>query len=142
MNSESPGSIGIPRRPTRTWASGRKSFSPRAARLLCGMRLSKPRLDLPATDKAHLTVRAELQNASNAPVKGTLHGKILGAAAPIEFSQDVELKAGERRAIVITPESAPSLNVQNPRLWWPYQMGEPYLHKLTLEFVPDKGACI
>lgn len=98
------------------------------------------KLDLPAADKAHLTVRAELQNASTTPVKGTLRGKILGAAKPIEFSQNVELKPSEHRAIAISPEAAASLNVQNPRLWWPYQMGEPYLHKLTLEFVPDKGA--
>jgi exo-1,4-beta-D-glucosaminidase len=97
------------------------------------------RLELLSIDKAHLTVRAELQNASSAPVKGTLHGQILGAVAPIVFSQDLELKAGERRAVAITPQSAPSLNVQNPRLWWPYQMGEPYLHKLTLEFVPEKS---
>jgi exo-1,4-beta-D-glucosaminidase len=97
------------------------------------------KLDLPATDKAHLTVRAEVQNASNAAVRGTLRGQIAGASASIEFSQNVELKAGERRAIAITPESAASLNVENPRLWWPYQMGEPYLHKLTLEFVPEKG---
>jgi exo-1,4-beta-D-glucosaminidase len=97
------------------------------------------KLDLPATDKAHLTVRAELQNASTTALKGTLRGKILGAAAPIEFQESIELKAGERRAIAITPDSAPSLNVRNLRLWWPYQMGEPYLHKLTLEFVPDKG---
>jgi len=96
-------------------------------------------LDLPATNKAHLTVRAELQNSSNAAVKGMLRGKILGAAAPIEFAQTIELKAGERCAVAIVPDSAPSLNVPNPRLWWPYQMGEPYLHKLTLEFVPDKG---
>jgi exo-1,4-beta-D-glucosaminidase len=97
------------------------------------------KLDLPAIDKAHLTVRAELQNASSAAVKGTLRGRIAGSSAPIEFSQSVELKAGERRAIAIAPDSAASLNMQNPRLWWPYQMGEPYLHKLTLEFVPDKG---
>jgi exo-1,4-beta-D-glucosaminidase len=97
------------------------------------------KLDLPATDKAHLTVRAEVQNASNAAVRGTLRGQIAGASTSIEFSQNVELKAGERRAIAITPESAASLNVENPRLWWPYQMGEPYLHKLTLEFVPEKG---
>jgi exo-1,4-beta-D-glucosaminidase len=98
------------------------------------------KLDLPATDKAHLTVRAELQNASTTPVKGTLRGKILGAAAPIEFRESIELKAGERRAIAITPDSAASLNVERVRLWWPYQMGEPYLHKLTLEFVPEKGS--
>jgi exo-1,4-beta-D-glucosaminidase len=98
------------------------------------------KLDLPAADKAHLTVRAELQNASTTPVKGTLRGRILGAAAPIEFREGLELKAGERRAIAITPDSAASLDVESPRLWWPYQMGEPYLHKLTLEFVPEKGS--
>jgi exo-1,4-beta-D-glucosaminidase len=98
------------------------------------------KLDLPATDKAHLTVRAELQNISNAPVKGTLRGQITGAAALIEFSQTVELKPNERRAIAVAPDSTPSLNLQNPRLWWPYQMGEPYLHKLTVEFVPEKAA--
>jgi exo-1,4-beta-D-glucosaminidase len=98
------------------------------------------KLDLPATNKAHLTVRAELQNASTAPVKGTLRGKILGAATRIEFEQSVSLNAGEHRGVTITPGSATSLNVQNPKLWWPYQMGEPYLHKLTLEFVPERGA--
>src|SRR5271154_1030228 len=73
------------------------------------------KLDLPATDKAHLTVRAELWNASSLPVKGSLRGKILGAAAPIEFSQTIELKADERRAIAIAPDSAASLKVRNPR---------------------------
>jgi exo-1,4-beta-D-glucosaminidase len=97
------------------------------------------KLDLPATGHAHLTVRADLQNASDSPVKGTLRGKILGAAFPIEFSQSFELQPSEHRAIAITPDQAPSLNVKHPRLWWPYQMGEPYLHKLTLEFVPENG---
>lgn len=97
------------------------------------------KLDLPAIDHAHLTVRAELQNASTAPVKGTLSGQILGAASPIEFSQNVELKPGEDRDIAITPNESASLNVQNPRLWWPYQMGEPYLHRLALKFIPDKA---
>ncbi|MGC2528853.1 MAG: sugar-binding domain-containing protein [Candidatus Acidiferrum sp.] len=97
------------------------------------------KLDLPSIDKAHLTLRAELQNASTEPVKGTLRGKILGEPAPIDFSQTIELSAGEHRAIALAPEDFPSLNVENPRLWWPYQMGEPYLHILELEFVPEKS---
>jgi exo-1,4-beta-D-glucosaminidase len=97
------------------------------------------KLDLPAIDKAHLTVRAELQNVSDAPIKGIFSGTILGAASPIEFSQIVELKAGEHRDIAITPDQVTSLNVQNPHLWWPYQMGEPYLHRLALRFVPEKS---
>lgn len=98
------------------------------------------KLDLPSLDKAHLTVRAMLENASNAAIKGTVRGKITGASAPIEFSQNIELSAGEHRAIEISSNDSPALNVSKPRLWWPYQMGEPYLHKLTLEFTPENGA--
>ena len=97
------------------------------------------KLDLPSTNRAHLTVHAELQDAASIPIKGILRGNITGAAAPIEFSQHVELEPGEQRSFAFTPDSVASLNVQNPRLWWPYQMGEPYLHKLSLEFVPDNG---
>src|SRR5260221_3788043 len=39
------------------------------------------------------------------------------------------------REITVSPETVPGLNLLRPRLWWPYQMGEPFLHKLTLEFV-------
>ena len=38
------------------------------------------KLDLPDANQAHLTVRAELQNTTNVPVKGILKGKITGAA--------------------------------------------------------------
>lgn len=92
------------------------------------------RLELPGASTAHLTVRAELQNASDAAVRGILHGKIEGGRAPREFSQPVELAARETREIVISPEATETLNIEHPKLWWPYQMGEPYLHTLSLEF--------
>jgi exo-1,4-beta-D-glucosaminidase len=97
------------------------------------------KLDLPGTDTAHLIVRAELQNASSGTVKGVLHGRIIGAGAAIEFSQNIELPGGQKTSVAVTPESAAALNVKNPSMWWPYQMGEPYLHKLSLEFVDSKG---
>jgi exo-1,4-beta-D-glucosaminidase len=93
------------------------------------------KFDLPSTDVAHLTVRAILQNNANAAVKGNLLGTISGAKQPIEFRQSIELAVGESREITITPEQAPALNVKNPHLWWPYQMGDPFLHTLHLEFV-------
>jgi len=96
-------------------------------------------LDLPAAETAHLTVRAELQNVSARGVNGWLRGRILGEAASIEFSQSVTLAAGQKNSLTITPQSFPALNVKNPRLWWPYQMGEPYLHKLSLEFIDGQG---
>jgi exo-1,4-beta-D-glucosaminidase len=97
------------------------------------------KLDLPGAAKAHLTIRAELQNVNDAPVKGVLKGKISGGVKGIEFSQPVELAAKETKEITITPEAVAALNVDNPKLWWPYQMGEPVLHKLTMEFKPDGG---
>jgi exo-1,4-beta-D-glucosaminidase len=97
------------------------------------------RLELPGATKAHLTVRAELQNSSGTPVKGILKGKISGAARPIEFSQSVELAANETKEVVFTPENVPALNIDEPKLWWPYQMGKPYLHTLSLEFQSASG---
>jgi exo-1,4-beta-D-glucosaminidase len=95
------------------------------------------KLDLPGAEKAHLTVRAQLLNSTNAVVKGTLKGRITGGASLVEFSQPVELAAKETREVVISPDSVAALDVEKPRLWWPYQMGEPFLHNLRLEFVVD-----
>jgi exo-1,4-beta-D-glucosaminidase len=97
------------------------------------------KLDLPGAEKAHLTVRAQLQNTTSTAVKGTLRGKISGAEKAIEFSQPVEIAAKETREVVISPDSTPALNVGRPRLWRPYQMGEPYLHNLSLEFEKEDG---
>jgi exo-1,4-beta-D-glucosaminidase len=95
------------------------------------------KLQLPGAGKASLTVRAELQNSSNKAVKGILKGKISGEGKAIEFSQPVELAANEVKEIVLTPENIAALQVANPKLWWPYQMGEPYLHRLSLKFTME-----
>ncbi len=63
------------------------------------------KLNLPKADFTHLTVRAEVRNATAAPVKGTLRGSIEGQGGPIEFSQPVELTANEKKEIVFSPES-------------------------------------
>jgi exo-1,4-beta-D-glucosaminidase len=98
------------------------------------------KLDLPKAEIAHLTVRAFAFNTSSEPVKGTLRGKIEGGGLSIDFGQVVELAANESREITISPDTVPSLNLLRPKLWWPYQMGEPFLHKLTVEFVTAQNA--
>jgi exo-1,4-beta-D-glucosaminidase len=92
------------------------------------------RLDLPKAEIAHLTVRAFANNSSGQSVRGTVHGKIEGGGLAVDFSQDVELAANESKEITFSPDSVPALNLLRPKLWWPYQMGEPFLHKLTMEF--------
>jgi exo-1,4-beta-D-glucosaminidase len=91
------------------------------------------KVDSPANNKARLTVSALLKNATNQPVKGTLRGRIEN----IEFSQDVELPANEPKDVTFDPERFAQLNISNPRLWWPAQMGIPNLYNLSMEFDVD-----
>jgi exo-1,4-beta-D-glucosaminidase len=88
------------------------------------------KVDSPANNVAHLTVTALLKNGTDQPVKGTLKGKI----EKIEFSQDVELAAGENKDVTFDPEKFSQLNFANPRLWWPLQMGTPNLYDANLSF--------
>ncbi len=91
------------------------------------------KLDSPANDQAQLTVTALLKNATHHPVKGTLKGRIEKA----EFSQEVDLGAGESKDVTFRPEQFPLLNINRPRLWWPAQMGKAELYNLSLEFDTD-----
>src|SRR6201987_1419119 len=97
------------------------------------------KLDLPKAEIAHLTVRAFAVNTSSEPVKGTVRGKIEGGGLAINFAQEAELAANESKEIAFSPDTVPSLNLLRPKLWWPYQMGEPFLHKLTVEFVTSQN---
>src|ERR1035437_7167572 len=90
-------------------------------------------LNLPSTDQAELTVRAELKTAADQPVKGVLKGKV----EAIEFSQPVKLAAHETQVVRFTPEKFAQLKMANPRLWWPAQLGPQNLYPLDLEFEVD-----
>jgi exo-1,4-beta-D-glucosaminidase len=79
---------------------------------------------------ADLTVYAELHNATDKPIKGIVSGTAAGA----HFEQPVELAAHEDRTVVFTPEQYTQLKIRDPKLWWPYQMGEPHLERLTMSF--------
>jgi exo-1,4-beta-D-glucosaminidase len=88
------------------------------------------KVNSPANDSAQLTVVAQLKNAADKPVKGTLKGSI----EKIGFAQEVELGAGETRQVTFDADKFPQLRFANPRLWRPAQMGTPNLYPLHLEF--------
>ncbi|HEY6385630.1 MAG TPA: glycoside hydrolase family 2 protein [Candidatus Acidoferrum sp.] len=79
---------------------------------------------------AALTVSADLRNTSDHAVKGILHGNIDG----IQLQQPVELAAGESRKMSFAPEKFSQLKLEHPRIWWPYQMGDPNLYTAKLSF--------
>ena len=86
------------------------------------------KLNLPAADRAMLTIRAELTNSADSSVEAVLKGYIENLA----FEQPVHLGPKETQVVHITPEKFPQLVVANPRLWWPVQVGKQDLYPLDL----------
>src|ERR1700722_12105160 len=94
------------------------------------------KLDLPSTDRAHLTVTAQLKNGANQAV----HGKLKGQIENIAFEQEVDLAPNESKDVTFTPDNFAQLVIANPNLWWPAQMGEPHLYTLKMEFEVNGAA--
>ncbi|HZT61302.1 MAG TPA: glycoside hydrolase family 2 TIM barrel-domain containing protein, partial [Pyrinomonadaceae bacterium] len=88
------------------------------------------RLDASSLAAAHLTVNAELHNATSHSVEGVLKGSI----EKIQFSRRVHLEPNETSVVSFTPEEFQQLNVANPRLWWPVNLGAPNLYELSMQF--------
>ena len=89
------------------------------------------KLDLQSFKKADLTVSANLMNHSAQAVSGTINGEIEGG---FKFSQKYSLSPGENKEIQLTETS-----IQNPRVWWPNNMGTPELYSLKLTARDQQG---
>ena len=57
-----------------------------------------------------------------------------GSAAGVKFEQPVELAAHEDRTVVFAPEQFAQLRIRGAKPWWPRQMGEPHLERLSMSF--------
>jgi exo-1,4-beta-D-glucosaminidase len=86
------------------------------------------KLNLPATNQASLTVRAELTNAIKNPIDAVVKGRI----EKLTFEQSVHLEPMQSKVIRFTPENFPQLRLSNPRLWWPAPVGNHDLYPLDL----------
>eukprot|EP01012_Entosiphon_sulcatum_P011716 TRINITY_DN17211_c0_g1_i4.p1 TRINITY_DN17211_c0_g1~~TRINITY_DN17211_c0_g1_i4.p1 ORF type:complete len:861 (-),score=104.81 TRINITY_DN17211_c0_g1_i4:6-2558(-) len=75
-------------------------------------------------DSAYLAVSAEVKNLQDRVLSGELRAQIAGLA---NLSMTLSLGPKETKLI-----SFPRELVQNPPVWWPWQMGEPTLSNLTL----------
>jgi exo-1,4-beta-D-glucosaminidase len=73
---------------------------------------------------AALTLSAELHNNTDHPVRAKFEAQLPG----ILVTQSVELAAKESKIARFSPDQFPELKLNDPHLWWPYQMGEPYLY--------------
>jgi exo-1,4-beta-D-glucosaminidase len=84
---------------------------------------------------AELTASALLTNTTDHPVKTTLEVDLAGT----KIRQPVELAAKESKTVRLTPEQFSQLKLLQPRLWWPYQMGEPYLYTAKFRVASSGG---
>lgn len=87
-------------------------------------------LPLPRTDSADLTVLTTVQNITDEPWTGVLHG----AFANVSFDFPVALGPKESKIVKLTPAEIPQLHVNQPRLWWPNGYGPQNLYALRLSF--------
>jgi exo-1,4-beta-D-glucosaminidase len=84
---------------------------------------------------ATLTVSATLTNTTDHAVKSTLQVDFPG----VQLSQPVELAAKESKAVRFTSDKYPQLQLSAPHLWWPYQLGDPYLYKANFRVLASGG---
>jgi exo-1,4-beta-D-glucosaminidase len=83
--------------------------------------------------QANLTVYAELHNATDKPV----HGIVTGTVAGIRIEQPVDLAPNQDKTVSFDPQKFTQLQVKDPQVWWPYQMGTPRLETLSLRFIAN-----
>lgn len=112
-------------------------------RLCKGVSIENPfiqtELNLETLQEAALTISAELANHEDKTVSGILEGEI----ESIKFSKAVDTEPQSRETIKFTPSEFPNLNIKNPRIWWPHNLGKsplvagggkPNLYDLHLKF--------
>lgn len=93
------------------------------------------KLPLPSLESSEQTVSVELTNATDKPQTGVLTATV--SERDLKISQPVTLEPKETRKITFTPEEFAALKFKNPRLWWPVNKGEQFLHHLTLSFAQE-----
>ena len=95
-----------------------------------------PSLDTKEFAEADLEVRVTLKNNDNAPVNGQIALDLQDAGVcNVPFS----LEAGEETIVTVTPEQAANLHVENPRVWWTYDLGTPELYALNVAVETEGG---
>ncbi|SDL81800.1 exo-1,4-beta-D-glucosaminidase [Kriegella aquimaris] len=114
-------------------------FRPVTLHLYEGVLIKNPfvqsKVDLKNLNRAALTVSAELQNTTGAPISGILVGQIEN----IQFQQKVTIAANSSGFFKYNPIEYPQLNLDNPRLWWPVHLGNPDLYKLEIHFIVNEA---
>ena len=89
----------------------------------------RPDLDTRSLSQADLHVEVSLQNFSGEEVQGNLSLSLEGGSAVIPVTVPAE-----GTTVCLGPEEVSLLHVDNPRIWWTWDLGTPEMYEMTLSF--------
>ncbi|MGQ8337780.1 glycoside hydrolase family 2 protein [Sunxiuqinia sp. A32] len=95
----------------------------------------KSKLPIPELSPARESISVEVSNHSAQDRTVELVADIENTS--VRISKKVNLKAGEKQKVVLTPEEYNQLVIENPKLWWPINKGEQHLYTLNLTVKAD-----
>ncbi len=84
----------------------------------------------PSLKMAELTVVADVTNATDRPVAGTITAQL----GRTQVHQIVALNANETKSVRFEPGQYAPLKIVNPRVWWPHTVGAQPLETLRVTF--------
>ncbi|UCG01834.1 MAG: beta galactosidase jelly roll domain-containing protein [Candidatus Heimdallarchaeota archaeon] len=87
------------------------------------------KLNVSTLTEAKVLISAELTNTQKDPINAVLEGTIEN----ITFKKEIKLSSFQKEIIEISSEDFPNLRINNPRVWWPYQLGSPELYELDIQ---------
>ncbi|KPL15643.1 MAG: hypothetical protein AMS26_07115 [Bacteroides sp. SM23_62] len=93
----------------------------------------KPSLDTETLKEASLTISADLINHSDKKLSGQVEIQMIG----FRIRQDFSLDPHETKTIFFSPSDYPELNLKDPELWWPNNLGDPNLYQMNITATQD-----
>ena len=104
-----------------------------------GISIKKPfvesQLDTESLKNAELRISAYLENHGDKKITGSLSAKI----DELLISQNVTVEGGEVKLVEFNVADFRELDIKNPRIWWPNNLGNPELYDIELTFKAEYG---
>ena len=91
-------------------------------------------LDPDDLSRAALTVSGTLRNGTDRPLTAVVRGTV---GEGIEVEEKLTLGPREERRLELPADRFEQLVIEEPRLWWPNNMGEPELYELAMTVTVD-----
>ena len=88
---------------------------------------------MPTLDEAQLSIQSELKNVSGKTQNVTFRGTIM--PGNIKFEKTVSVGTDHIGRVKIDKNDFKSLDIKNPKLWWPNGYGDPFLYTANVEVV-------